>query len=94
MERQNGHKQEVLGHKQRACLLRSPDMIIFEISLLVMFYEGIEQENEVLDQLEFTAEEMAKMLDTFKGGGFLPMNCRICWNTKLTKQHLQRFDHS
>jgi hypothetical protein len=87
-------KGKELGETQKQCLKHSPDVIIFEIALQVMFYEGIEQENEVLDQLEFTAEEMARMLDTFKGGGFLPMNCRICWNTKITKQHLQRFDHS
>ena len=94
MERRNGHKQEVLGDKQKECLMRSPDMVIFEISLLVMFYEPIEHEKEVFDQLEMTGEEIAKMLHQFKGGGFLPMDCRICWNTRLTKQHLQRFDHS
>jgi hypothetical protein len=91
MNKRNG---QILGEKQLECLSRSPDVVIFEIAIQVIFYEGIERKNEVVDQLEFTAEEMAKMLDTFKGGGFLPMNCRVCYNTKQTKQYLQKFDHS
>ena len=90
----NKRNGQVLGEKQLECPSRSPDMVIFEITLQVLFYEGIEQERETIDQLEFTGEEIAKMLHQCKVDGFLPKECKVCWNTKITRQHFKGFNHS
>jgi hypothetical protein len=79
MEKRN---RQILDAKQTECLTQSSpiaDVIIYEISFQVLFYDGIEQEKEgshpvdgteIFDQLEMTGKEIAKMLNQFKGGVF------------------------
>ena len=90
MGSKNGHRKDPLYDVGiEAISAEEPDATTFEIILQVMFYEPIKQEKEVMEQLEMTGEEIAKMLHQFKAGGFLPGDCRILWNTRLTKQYLK-----
>ena len=88
MGSENGHRKNS-SKEIEAVSSKEPDAVIFEIILQVMFYDEITQEKEVMQQLEMTGEEIAKMLHQFKAGGFLPADCRILWNTRLIKQYLK-----
>jgi len=79
MGSKNGHRKDPLNDVDiEAISAEEPDVAMFEIILQVMFYEPIKQEEGVMEQLELTGEEIAKMLHQFKAGGFSQVIAALC----------------